>query len=353
MIKKRNTKLSFIVYRYKFLLLYIVFGALSLVIELIISTALRSFGFSPVPSMITGFVIGLFSAFILNVRFNFHIVPSKRKKALLYFSIISFFSFCIQRILRGPFLALSVPEELIRFLTAGFLFLFSYLLHRRFSFKEYKKVGIAIYADGVEDIRKIYGKIGAVSDFIHIDIVDSTFKPGCADVKAYRAEVARAYWQDKPIEVHIMSRMPSRWLPELKGHVDIIYVHSNLHEDIQEVFDSIRKIDATPGIVIGVNDNINSIDPFLSQISRVLILAISNPGNSGQPFEMSTLNLINSLAMHPLREKITVCVDGGVNASVIKYLNVESVVSGSFVLNAQDPIKNIMLLQTSGEYERF
>ena len=91
--------------------------------------------------------------------------------------------------------------EASRFLIAGLFFILSYLLHRKFSFKEFKKVGVAIYADGVEDIKLIFDRISNISDFIHIDIVDKSFNPTCKDVKAYRAEVVRAYWQKKKIEV--------------------------------------------------------------------------------------------------------------------------------------------------------
>ncbi len=85
----------------------------------------------------------------------------------------------------------------------------------------------------------------------------------------------------------------------------------------------------------------------------MLILAIMRPGFSGPPFEMHALELVDKLAAHPLRSRITVCLDRGVNEKTMQYLNIESVVSGSFVLNALNPQKNIMLLQTSGEYERF
>jgi ribulose-phosphate 3-epimerase len=353
MIQKGNETLYFIVYRYRFLALYILFGIISLIVEFVIKRTLQSFGFSFLLSEYAAFAVGLLTAFSLNVRFNFHIASAKRKKALFYFSIISFFSFCIQLLFRRQFMAFSMSEELSRVFTAGLFFLFSYVLHRRFSFKEFKKVGVAIYADGVEDIRKIYGKIGTVSDFIHIDIVDTTFKPDCADVKAYRAEVVRAYWQHKPIEVHVMSRQPSRWLPELVDYVNVIYIHTSLDEDIYNVFSEIRKGKAVPGIVIGIDDDFSLFEPYLREVNHVLILAIMRPGFSGQQFEMRALELVDKLAAHPLRSKITVCIDGGVNEQTIKYLNVESVVSGSFVLNAPNPQKNIMLLQTSGEYERF
>ena len=71
-----------------------------------------------------------------------------------------------------------------------------------------------------------------------------------------------------------------------------------------------------------------------------------------------TFNYFRSLSLDELnknkkRNSFKICVDGGVDDKTIKLLNVESVVSGSFVLNAKDPVQNIMYLQTSGEYAEY
>lgn len=344
---------KFLLYRYKFLILYTFFGFGSLCIELIVVRALQSFHIWYPAVALIGFIAGLLTAFILNVRFNFHVAPPKRERALLYFTLISFVSFCCQLFLRQELINRGMSVDLSRFVIAGAFFLVSYFLHRRISFKENKKVGVAVYADGVEDIKKIYEKISDVCDFIHVDIVDKTFKPDCHDVKAYRAEVLRAYWQKKTIEVHIMSRTPSVWLPDLLAYVDIIYIHLAIDEEINEVFAAIRAGGCKPGIAISMKDNIEDIYPYIPSISNVLLLAISKPGFSGQKFDMDALRMIECLDKHKNRTDFTICVDGGVNGDTIRYLNVEAVVSGSFVLSSPDPIKNIMYLQTSGEYEKY
>ena len=182
-------KINFLVYRYRFLLLYILFGFLSLVIELIIVKFLFFYNFSYFPSTLVAFLVGLLSAFFLNIRYNFHITPAKREKAFVYFFIISIFSFSIQLLLRESIQDYGYDMDVTRFLIAGSFFMISYVLHRKFSFREYKKVGVAIYADGVEDINLIFSKISNIPDFIHIDIVDKTYNLNCKDVKAYRAEV--------------------------------------------------------------------------------------------------------------------------------------------------------------------
>lgn len=324
-------------------------------IELIVSKFFLYYKISYFPATLLAFLIGVLCAFFLNVRFNFHITPAKRKKALFYFSIISTLSFSIQLFLRSSIQQYGYDMDTSRFIIAGFFFMISYALHRKLSFREFKKVGVAIYADGVEDIKLIYNKISNISDFIHIDIVDKTYNPNCKDVKAYRAEVVRAYWQNKKIEVHIMSKNPSVWLDDLLPYVDVIYVHPTMDENLSIVIDKINSSNVQAGIALSVYEQIEIIDFFIenNKIKHVLLLTIPQPGFSGQKFDLSALPILEKLNAHKYRSNFEICVDGGVNDSTVKYLNVESVVSGSYILSAHNPIKNIMHLQTSGEYAQY
>ena len=336
-------------------MMYVLIGILSLFVELIIAKFLLYYHISYFSSLILGFFIGLITAFFLNVRFNFHITRAKRKKALFYFIIISTISFSIQLLLRESIQGYGYDMDLSRFFIAGCFFLISYALHRKLSFKEYKKVGVAIYADGVEDIKLIFNKISNISDFIHIDIVDKTYNPDCKDVKAFRAEVVRAYWQNKKIEVHIMSKNPSVWLDDLLPYVDVIYVHPTMDENLSSVIDKINSNKVEVGIALSLYEPIEIIDSYIeyNKIKHVLLLTIPRPGFSGQKFDVSALPILEKLNAHKNRSQFEICVDGGVNDSTVKYLNVESVVSGSYILSAPNPIKNIMHLQTSGEYAQY
>ena len=331
------------------------FGILSLFIELVISKFLFFYDVAYLQATIISFVLGLLAAFFLNVRFNFHITPAKRKKALLYFSLISSISFSIQHLLRTSIQQYGYDMDTSRFVIAGSFFIISYLLHRKLSFREYKKVGVAIYADGVEDIKLIFNKISNICDFIHIDIVDKTYNLECKDVKAYRAEVVRAYWKNKKIEVHIMSKNPSLWLDDLLPYVDVIYLHPTIDENLSEVIDKINLSNVKAGIALSIYEPLEIIDSYIenNKVKHVLLLTIPQPGFSGQKFDVSALPILEKLNAHKNRSEFEICVDGGVNDSTVKYLNVESVVSGSYILSAPNPIKNIMHLQTSGEYAQY
>ncbi|NDA62345.1 MAG: hypothetical protein EBX50_09905 [Chitinophagia bacterium] len=343
----------FYFYRYRFLIFYIFIGFISLCLEWLMIIFLKNYHFPIWAANLIGLGSGLLLAFFLNIRFNFHISPAKRKKALLYFVCISAFSFLVQLYFRNQLLEYGISFQRSRFLISGILFFFSYLLHRRFSFKDYKKVGVAIYADGVDDVQNIYNKISHVCDFIHVDIVDNTFKADAIDVKAYKAEVVRAFWQKKPIEVHIMSTKPGNWLPDLTPYVNTIYVHMNVEEDLVTILEKIRTAGCNPGLVWTVGERFQSILPYLAHVRHILILAIPKPGYSGQTFQMEALQMIELINELPNRDEYFLCVDGGVSRSTVVYINADAVVSGSYVLNATDPVKNIMILQTSAEYERY
>ena len=72
---------------------------------------------------------------------------------------------------------------------------------------------------------------------------------------------------------------------------------------------------------------------------------------SGQHFDIKGLERIKQINSLPFRHRIQLCIDGGVNESVVEILDAENIVSGSSVLTNPDPKKQIMRLQTVGRYE--
>ena len=345
--------MKFYFYRYKFLIFYIIIGIFSISIELALYRISLLYGLSIFYSQFFSFTVGLIVAFYLNIKFNFNVSKPKRLVALVYFGLISCFSLIIQSLFKKNLLVLDLNVYESRYLVSGLFFFISYLLHRKFTFKDYKKVGVAIYADGIDDVDKIYSKIGNICDFVHVDIVDKTFNPNSENVKAYKAEVIKAYWKNKKIEVHIMSKTPLKWIKEVIPFVDVIYIHLNISEDIDSLINYIKNNNCNPGLVLSAGEDFNMLNKHLHKVKDVMLLAIENPGYSGQKFDLRTLELVNLLNNHKKRNNFNLCVDGGVNKDTIRRLDVDAVVSGSYVLNATNSIKNIMLLQTSGDYEKY
>ena len=342
--------LNFVKYKYRFFIGYIIIGIFSLVVEFIIYNALFSFQKNQILNSFFSVIIGVLFSFWFNIRYNFKISKTKRNRALFYFILISFFSYALQ-----IFLINKIQDyfsyEASRIMISGSLFWIAYLLHLRFSFKDYKKVGVAIYANGIEDINQIFNKVGNYPDFIHVDIVDESINETAKKVLTYKTEVINGFWNSKYIEAHIMSKTPKKWILEILNNVNRIYIHIDIDEEIEELLKLIKENGCEAGIVIQYKSDLKVFEKYQNFIDSILVLAIKIPGYSGQDFEMKSLELISLINSHNLREQISLNIDGGVNEKNISLLKSESVVSGSYVLNAKDPIKNIMILQTSSQYE--
>ena len=342
--------INYLKYKYRFFLGYIIIGISSLILELLIFNFIIEIYQKQIIVSLGSVVIGILLSFWLNTRYNFKISNAKRNRALKYYLQISIFSYLLQ-ISFINLISEYMSYEYARIIISGSLFWLAYLLHVKFSFKDYKKVGVAIYANGVEDLNKIFNNVKMCPDFIHIDVVDKTVNIEAEDVLSYKTEVIRAFWNTKFIEAHIMSKNPSKWIEKIKNDVDRIYFHVDIEENIKEVLETIKESNCEVGIVIQNLCQIKFWEDYNNLIDSILVLSIKNPGFSGQNFEMDSINIIEKINNHPLRKKISLNVDGGVNNLNIPLIKSENVVSGSYVLSSKDPIKNIMILQTSSQYE--
>lgn len=344
------SSVAFAAYRYRLLFVYMIIGVLSLCWEFVVYRGLERLGLVYPYCAFVGVGSGIFVAYWGNVRFNFKVPIAKRQRALWYFIVISFFSWAVQLLIRRQIRNWSYEEA--RLLISGSVFFVAYLLHRRFSFSDYKKVGVAVYANGIEDIRTIHACIENCADIMHVDIVDASYGGEDHEARTYRLEVVRAYWPSKAIHAHVMSRAPSRYLRDILPHVDRIYIHLEIDEDVDVVLANVRNAGKQVGVAIATNTPLEAIRPYLDRVDGVLFLAVSKPGSSGQSFEMATLERLADFKRWPERSRVDVCVDGGVTESNVGLLNVEIVVSGSSVLRNADPRRQIMRLQTSSSYEQ-
>ena len=341
---------NFLLYKYRFFFGYVIIGIFSLLIELILFKTLNGFFKNQFLNSFISVILGILFSFWINVRYNFKISKIKRNRALLYFLIISLTSYVVQFFLINKF-ENYFSYEILRLIFSGSFFWIAYLIHRNFSFKDYKQVGVAIYANGVENIKYIFDRIENYPDFIHVDIVDETINEDAEQTLSFKSEVIRGYWNSKFIEIHIMSKTPKKWILETIDHVDCIFIHCDINENIEEILSFIKSKKVKPGIVIQEFKHIDIFEKHHDIIDNILILCIEKPGFSGQKFKMESLKLIEEINKNKYRDQITLTIDGGINNENISLIKSEKVVSGSYVLNDKDPIKNIMILQTSSQYE--
>ncbi len=349
---KFKRSIAFLLYRNRFLFLYILIGLFSIVLEILIFRGMERVGIHSPLSNFTGLVTGILFAYWLNVRFNFKVPTSKRNRAFLFFISISLVSVSINFIFKSQLVELGWSYETARLTVSGSLFLLGYFFHKKFSFADYKKVGVAVYANGVEDIKGIYEKIGSYADFIHVDIIDSSYGDVDTDPATYRLETIKAYWPEHPIHVHIMSKYPSKWISHFENYAEIVFVHYEIDEDLSSVKNQINEQKMKSGVVLTMATDPSEVKDDITDCSNIMILSIPKPGKSGQSFDMNAISRINSINMWNERKHFHLYVDGGVNEKNIQLLNVEGVVSGSSVLCHDNPSKQIMRLQTSSNFEQ-
>tara|TARA_Y100000996_G_scaffold383583_1_gene339642 strand:+ start:675 stop:1745 length:1071 start_codon:yes stop_codon:yes gene_type:complete len=331
-------------FKSRYLIVYILIGIISIVFELQLRSILIKLGINDFKSSVISLPISIITAFLLNIKFNFKIPQKKIGQSFLIFFLISTLSLAIQFILKSKFV-LTNNYDLDRMIISGSCFIIFYFLHKKFSFKDYVKVGVAIYANGVEDINKIYEKIGPYPDFIHVDIVDKTFKKNVPIIKSYKLEIIKALWPSKIIQVHIMSKYPSKWINVVKPYSDKIFFHYEINENIKKILKNNKDISQKLGLAVSVNTNYKNYKNYIKLFNNLLFLTIKEPGYSGQQFQEKSYSDINKINKLTANRKFELCVDGGVNHFNSKNIKSEEIVSGSFVLNSNKPVETLLKLK--------
>lgn len=344
-------ELIFFLYKKKFLIFYTLIGFSSILLELSLRSVLIDLNQQQLIYNYLPVVIGIFFAFYLNIKVNFIIPKIYLKRSLIYFVIISMVSLFVQNLLRNSEFLLNYDYNVKRIFSSMSFFLIGYFLHLTFSFRKNIKVGVAIYANGYEDLNIIKNKIGSFADFIHVDIVDKTIKKNAKKIEFSKLKHIQKIWPDKEIHTHIMSTRPFKIIKKVKTFSKIIYVHKEIKENLDYLKDYMINSNVVPGIVLHAKNKYSNLENIVDGYDEVMILSIDNPGYSGQKFNKKTFKLINKIDQLKKRKNINLLIDGGVNSKNIKKINCEKIVSGSAVLQSDKPINEIMRLQTVSRYE--
>lgn len=347
-------EISFLFYKLRHIIIYTLIGFFSIIFELIIRKFLLGLNLDLILSSTVSVVIGIFIAFYLNIKFNFYIKKNLLPKALLYYFIISIisiiFQFFINNYTKFEFNTF-YNYEAERLAISAFVFIFSYILHKNFSFKNSAKLGVAIYASKETDVHSIYQKIGVYPDFIHVDIVDKTFISKREQINYSKYELIKKYWKKQEIHTHLMTKHPKNFIKKVSKFSDLIFVHWEIDDNLQDVIEVTKKNDSKIGVVLHcINNYDNLLEEITDKFSNIMVLCIPQAGFSGQKFDERGYLLIDKLNQIQKSKKINLYVDGGINNANIKNINAENIISGSNVLDNIDPREQIMRLKTFGRY---
>lgn len=333
-----------ILFRGRFLLLYVVFGSIAILIEFSFRHLFLKFNLDDNYATLIGIFMGILFAYWSNIKFNFQIPNHRLKKVFYLFLLISISSKVMQQELFDIFYFENLNYESKRLISSAMVFIIVYLINLKITFRSNTKIGIAIYANNEEDIGSIYKKIGQKPDFIQVDIVDKTISKNFGPYNLDVIREVKKYWPEKFIELHIMSLNPQNIINELGNlfeELDLFLIH----EDCEAVFESIRNriknSNKKFGIFFRNTTSISKIKKYSYLCDQITLMGIEQLGVSGQKFVEKTYEVTDQVEKFENRSKFLLEIDGGVNSSNYFNLKVDKLVSASAILTANNPLMKI------------
>ncbi len=345
-----NKQIDFIFYRFRYLINYIIIGVFSILVELLIIHLLQKVEIIFLFKVFIGFLGNLLFSFFLNTRLNFKVPRNKNLRTFIIFSIISGFAFGINLLLIKIFSDVwTISYSYLRFITAAIVFLLSYTIHRKVTFDFVKKVGLAVYLNKGEDLTNAFSKIKYYSDFIHIDLVDKSFNKDAKDIDLSLIDEINKTWILEKF-LHIMSKRPLTLVKKLLNSVDVFLFHIDLDENLNEVLEFCKSRGKKVGLVLTINQEINSLIKYLPKLDFIQLMGIDSLGESGRDFNIISLNRLEELNKLKTHYNFEIIFDGGVKTTNINRINAKYIVSSSELLNSRDPKRSFMELKTSSRY---
>lgn len=188
-------------------------------------------------------------------------------------------------------------------------------------------------------------KMGA--EYLHFDVMDGIFVPSISFGMPVLASIQGV--ADQVMDVHLMITEPVRYVEAFqKAGADILTVHYEACEDLQETLDKIHNCGIKAGISIKPNTPVEVLAPYLEQAEMFLIMSVE-PGFGGQAFIPESLDKIRELRglLDAKGLDADIQVDGGIyhtNVREVLDAGANIIVAGSAVFkgNIEENVSGFM-----------
>lgn len=189
----------------------------------------------------------------------------------------------------------------------------------------------------------------AKANFVHLDVMDGKFVKN----KSFDHELVDKI-RDKTnllLDVHLMVENPDDVVDDyIKAGADIISVHYEACKNIEATLKKINDHNVVAGIAISPKTSVLKIKDLLDSglVDLVVVMGVK-PGACGQSFIPGSAEKVAEI--RELNKKVYIEIDGGVtlkNASLLRKMGVNIIVSGSTIFNSKNMKKTIKQLKGKG-----
>jgi len=190
-------------------------------------------------------------------------------------------------------------------------------------------------------------RISAVSDLVHLDVMDDKFVPNFTFTFEAAADLIGK--SALPVDAHLMVENGDIAGPQFAEFgCASVTVHAEATSNMAQTLKSIRKIGSRTGLALKPSSEIEEYSEFIDDVDMFLIMTVE-PGFGGQSFMSEMVPKIQRTKKLIGSRPIWLQVDGGISEKTIEIAasaGADTFVAGSAVFKADDPAEMVRRLRS-------
>ena len=193
-------------------------------------------------------------------------------------------------------------------------------------------------------------RISAVSDLLHLDVMDNVFVPNFTFDFEQAASIIGS--SPIPVDAHLMIADVDRLAPAYAhaGSASVT-IHAEASSSISQTLRAIKGEGARAGLALKPGSAISDYEGYADDVDMFLIMTVE-PGFGGQKFMSAMMEKVKQTRSIIGDRPIWLQVDGGISLETIEIAReagADTFVAGSAVFNSPDPAEMIMQLRALAE----